>query len=83
MSKDSGTDNTTTHMEWKVLAVIAEQLGALRWVWMVQPATSLLANTTDAFISPAQTKLVLAYQGLLSGGRYLQCENLWKIVKKA
>ncbi len=37
----------------------------------------------DAFIFPAQENLVLAYQGLLDGGQYLQCESCWKMVKKA
>ena len=76
-------DNASPHTDRLLLCLIAELFDEHGWVWTMQPANSPLTNILDAAIFPALAKMVSAYQGLLAGGRYLQCEMLWKMVEKA
>eukprot|EP00984_Skeletonema_dohrnii_P003083 scaffold1033_cov109-Skeletonema_dohrnii-CCMP3373.AAC.1 len=76
-------DNASPHTERLLLALIAELFGQYGWVWTTQPANSPLTNIMDAAIFPALAKMVSGLQGVLAGGRYLHCEVLWQLVKKA
>ena len=49
----------------------------------MQPANTPLSNVMDAAIFPALAKVGTALQGIMNGGRYLQCEKIWEVLEKA
>ena len=76
-------DNATPHRESGLLSLIGELFGEHGWEWTMQPANTPLSNVMDAAIFPALAKVGTALQGIMNGGRYLQCEKIWEVLEKA
>ena len=67
----------------QLLTLIKEEFDWLGWMLTFQPPNSPPCNCDDSAVFPALAKKGTALGGLLHYEKYLECEELWGVVKRA